>query len=396
MNSSHKPENTARRKLLKGGAIFIAGAASGGAVLNYFLKGNIETKKESISVERNTRNKKYYTSGDVIDTGTERIKIEGWELVPDVRHHAPNKRNRNIETDFLLIPHNIGFNLHRGSYSPTPGLVGPTKILVFPHYRDGVAYLRFTERQDGEITNEGTCEIRVKYYTQRSSKSKLANVCSEVPLEDSTFDRISGLHGVFTKFASEPTVFIRRERKHGYGAYNPDAIHLPSRIFINPKHQNEGIIVLFHELAHGLIYEVTVADKQTANMAMYRAYEHLVKRSGVEIASVKSLLLFGHSQKRRENPYFSIFDESTYINVNGIQRNPTLNYRELFATTLTVFRFFPDQFIERFEGFSLRHKSALVQVGRAVFECLDFLNDDPKELARLLPKHARLKKALGI
>ena len=74
--------------------------------------------------------------------------------------------------------------------------------------------------------------------------------------------------------------------------------------------------------------------------------------------------------------------------------HPYGNYDEMFASALTVFRFFPDEFINRYEKLGGDIKKAVRNAANSVLNVVETVNTDEAALQTLLPEYRTLKTAL--
>lgn len=169
---------------------------------------------------------------------------------------------------------------------------------------------------------------------------------------------------------------------------------MPSIIFTNPKFSNEGIIKLFHELCHSIFLKSILYNQNNPrlNMELYNAYKTLIKESGLANLILISKLT-GPLKEIEDNDYFSIFDESSYISGIDISYgHPYSDHNELFASALTVFRYFPDEFIERYRKLSSDKQKVIGEVVKTIFSVLESINSD--NINNLLPKYNSLKNLI--
>jgi hypothetical protein len=70
---------------------------------------------------------------------------------------------------------------------------------------------------------------------------------------------------------------------------------------------------------------------------------------------------------------------------------PTSRENELFSSALTIFRFFPSEFIQRYNQLNEKEKGLVREVVHAVFNVLKFLNPNIDDIKRLIPEYESLK-----
>jgi len=206
------------------------------------------------------------------------------------------------------------------------------------------------------------------------------------------------LHAVFDKFIFPPVVYIFEvtdvKKRGGINVIEENRIELPSIIFTNPIFTNEGLIVLTHELAHSIVKEIIYNKDQEANKRLFDAYAGLVKAAGwdIPIPSFSNPAL-------ETSPYFTIFDESHYVKREEPQESynihfyghPYSDHTELFSSALTVFRFFPSEFIKGYNQLNEEQKGLVREAVHAIFNVLEFLNPNIDDIKRLIPEYESLR-----
>jgi len=285
---------------------------------------------------------------------------------------------------------------------------GYWEMIVLPSDENREIYLHFKETEiiNGEekIISREIYPIRLDFYTYRPPTKEefktmkeefdWIRIYSEIPLPEDLLQKLHQLHRVFDKFTFPPKVYIfevEDEESRG-GSYGGDKIELPSNIFTCPIFSNEGITKLFHELSHSVVDAIISNTRdQRANRILFTAYEQLVRKAGWKIP-VPTFSLLGAPEEIENNPYFSIFDESSYV--KKVQKNyghPYSDHNELFASALTVFRFFPYEFVQRYNQLASGQK-VVASVVRAIFDALESINPKREDINDLLPQQALLRK----
>ncbi|MBI5051622.1 hypothetical protein HZC08_02575, partial [Candidatus Micrarchaeota archaeon] len=74
--------------------------------------------------------------------------------------------------------------------------------------------------------------------------------------------------------------------------------------------------------------------------------------------------------------------------------HPYSNEMELFASALTVFRFFPKQFVEYFDSSGEERKKVVAAAGLEVIRIVEKMAPDPEVARELLPEVEMIKTRL--
>ncbi|MBI2048053.1 MAG: hypothetical protein HYT27_02845 [Parcubacteria group bacterium] len=186
---------------------------------------------------------------------------------------------------------------------------------------------------------------------------------------------------------------VNEERRRGsmYSLPN-NTIEAPYVMFSAPLYENEGERRVFHDLVHAI--EKAMQEKSSENIQLLRnAYEYLVLHAGFNSMSDK----LHFSNKTENNPYFKIFDESSYTPPfrPSPYGHPYASHSELFASALTIFRFFPDEFIRRFRELNPHAQETVRFVTKQLFEGLLLYNPDIKALQKLIPRYEEVLNGIS-
>ncbi|MBI4360104.1 MAG: hypothetical protein HY564_03350 [Candidatus Jacksonbacteria bacterium] len=164
-------------------------------------------------------------------------------------------------------------------------------------------------------------------------------------LPERLYEKINAL---IAPFRSLTPMTPRRPFKPVYIYHDPDVynalyhtegecVAMTDAYFVNPRYVDEGFQALYHECAHAMIARIQSIEELLLPLH--------------EVSSVyKQLSDLGEYYNTHGVPRspWDIFDESNYVGYKeDTAGHPWSDYNELFASALTVFRFFPDAFIER-------------------------------------------------
>jgi hypothetical protein len=70
---------------------------------------------------------------------------------------------------------------------------------------------------------------------------------------------------------------------------------------------------------------------------------------------------------------------------------PTSRENELFSSALTILRFFPSEFIQRYNQLNEEQRGLIREVVRAILNVLEFLNPNTGDIELLIPEYKSLK-----
>jgi hypothetical protein len=353
------------------------------------------------------REMRFYRSGEIILNHITPIEIRGWRLIfnrKQVENYYQKFPNRNFS--FTLINPNVSKSPEIGSFGAFE--VGGDhrnywEMVGLPPGRNKIIYLHF---QESEIINgkeriifNKVYPITLTFYTykpRKKEKYEIIRIYSEIPLPEDQLKELHQLHEAFERFGLPSTVYIfevkEENLRSGVNIYTEDRIELPSNIFTRPIFTNEGVMKLFHELCHGIIKIIIFNQKnQRVNIELFNTYKQLVKEAGWDIP-MPAFSFFGPPEEIENNPYFSIFDESSYTKAYQDYGHPYSDYNELFASALTVFRFFPNEFVQRYNQLTDEQKKQVASVVRVIFNALESINPNHNDINNLLPQQDLLRK----
>lgn len=412
-----------RREFLKGSTTFLGGAVVG---------GTLDRIHEAI---RDAEPAKIYTDGEVIETPQFPIDIEGWNLIFRPHPFREATKDKNNDRYFLSIPDENG-TLETGSFSGmTYQFLDKERenkayiaMRVLPHSNNEDYFFRLFQRanlgeqleaadtqlvvlnrvsRDGDrIVGIQSYPIAIKFYTYQPKPhtpefiGRHRVVYSEIPLQNTILEEIHRHIWLFSSFnfLKRPVpVFIRNEAEERGGVFDYDnyRIHLPSVIFTNPEFENEGLAKLDHELAHAIMQGLGANSvDQRLNIRIYNAYKDLVEGAGFQFPFRPNILGSIPTELLR---FFEIFDESSYVEFNNKSGSdyghPWQNFHELFASGLTVLRYFPHKFVEKYNNLPEDKRKlvkevveAIISVPRAYYK---------EKFSKILPEHQQILESLN-
>ena len=344
-----------------------------------------------------------YESGDTIEHRVTPIQIKGWRLLfPLFSVKDYPKINPDETIEFIL--HNSGnknyhdLSLIGNSVKGSLGVLIDDKLyyelLAFPDV-NRQPYLIIREGKNNIITSSKVFPINF-YYDTYSPLFGNPRVYSEIPIDKAILKRIHEISESFDAFSNPLSIYIYRfdgdEVMQGYHLSGFDYNRIHSNHFLKPRFEDDGVLGIFHELAHGIMSDKILSNKeQYSNQTLMKAYNRLRKASEVYIGETPEdeFIITPLS------PYFNIFTESSYVGHLAKKEvragHPWDNHNELFASALSVFRFFPYEFMHRYAELDEQKQDLIGKACKAVFGVLEFVNLNKKDLTRLLPKYEELK-----
>lgn len=402
-----------RRKALETLAAIAGSATSAGIIgIGCGISGNNE---KSVARE--------YKSGEAIEGLPVPVDVDGWSVYIDggsMREYA--RKNPENSLEFFLIGRQSGdFPSIRSRYGALASYANRVErngknhwkmsAIPFSDYSSDV-FLVFKQKKGEEAVSSAAFPLNLEVFAYREKHDR-QRICSEVPLEERLLKEIHEEHKAFDNFTVPYITYIYKsekelgmtddffEEKRGGVCMNNEArIYLPSIIFTNPKSANEGIIKMYHELAHVIMHRVINDDSdQRLNIATFNAYAALVEAAGYEIP-MPTFNLLGPSEEVETNPCFSIFDESNYLKGKVDRRfiqgygHPYSSHNEMFASAIAVFRFFPDEFTSLYQNLNAPAKKAVRNAARTVLSIVETINPNEDKLRLLLPEYELLKSEL--
>lgn len=225
----------------------------------------------------------------------------------------------------------------------------------------------------------------------------------ESPPSQELLKKIKDMCKDFSNF--EPPIVVRLVKKEtGMSTATMDIIDGKVEVIINierftaPEFDQEGEIVLSHELAHGIIDQDPEEPNNLPREKVNQAFRELVQE-------IQSLGPPPYDSKEfieelENNPkyLFNIFDESSYIrpkreaNIQHIG-HPYNGSREFFASALNTFRYFAGEFSKRYIELNDKQKKLIRNAGVSVLNLAGHYNKSgDKSLQELLPEINLLRK----
>lgn len=202
-----------------------------------------------------------------------------------------------------------------------------------------------------------------------------------------SMEELNQLHQTFQNYLPiAPLKIVQSEECDGHSV---DQVQVNSGCFTNEEFSEQGMQTVYHELAHSLQDHGNEPSHLEEYLHVGDAYTVLKRASDP--------FLMGISEY---SPLFKIFDESTYVlDSNPDYGHPYDNQYELFASALTIFRFYPKEFAEKYQNLNTNnpHAGLVRDAATAVLDVLQIINPDkPNEMRKILPSYDRIRKVLEL
>jgi hypothetical protein len=383
MSESEAPVQD-RRGFLKNVGV----AAAAVAVLSR-LRGDAPPPREQ---PKPPAEKLSWASGETIQTPIVPVTIDGWSLkVSNTALASYGKDHPRNDALFRFANRRVGVAGPVVTKANT--VIGDTSImfgLPSKNTYDPYAYLSLTQSEPGPTGHAlTTYPIEFRYFTDQSDKQG-PRFYSEVPLPETRLQEITKELSVFAELLSNPPLplYIHNTDTPKDRGGNFDnqkyEVHLPKTVFAEPLYANEGIMLITHEFAHGVLDRVLAnRSRPEVTRSISEAYEDWVraaKQADPQNTSIKlpmpSFSASGVPESIENNPVFSLFDESNYVkpinppegyDSHGGHGHPFSNYSELFASATSVLRWHPEEFIKRYTELPDEFKPVMNNVVQQVF-----------------------------
>lgn len=397
-----------------------AGAGAAATLFGFAVKDRL-SPQDSPPPETNLKEPKQqvYRSGETIEDPATPITIDGWQLLFDDEmlksYTKAGEKNVNFS---LFVPQSLGPVRQvwggGGSYisqeADEKGKVYRRMPALPPD--KGEVYLRFTEKDRlGDVTREGIYIINLQSYTYEATRRGLFDpkIFSEIPLDQSQFKEVFEHAKMLKNFLPDsPRIYILKHReglqRSGYHAREERYEALMSIKLTEPLYPNEALMSLDHELSHGIMDSIMQdSADQRVNVQIWQAYEEVLKEAGFKVPMPVPKLL-PPPREALNLPTFAIFREGSYtqekygLEADGMHGHPYTNSTELFASGLTVLRFFPNEFINRFTKLTPSQKKAVRAAFHAFLAVLEDQAKTPeieKAIQTLLPQIDELREKVG-
>ncbi len=407
-----------RRQLLK----YLGTAAAGAAT--YKLGETVLTPRSEEKAEQ-----EFYQDGEIIEDPVARVRIEGWLLLidlEDINNYLadPDKGRATfmIEGSEVkqIIPLRINSDLKPTDFVTVnrDGRQYLVNSLLPSRTSDTVRVTFAEEAYRSRETKETERTYTIKPVNHHQSYMTNTHILSEVELPEAIFKQIDEIAGYFDPYLKflRPSVYVLHPVDQ-LATYNASAnstdnyVTITADSFQKPRYSQDGDDSLFHEMSHCVIRQLQGEfqrhDKGTAAyLDFYRSYETLMQHSRLplpyyETRMKQSLEEANRSEKSAAFKLVRLFDESTYIDNKDIRENgaraghPYDRYDELFASTLTVLRFYAVEFVHNYEALPSTDDRKIVRnVVFSALGCLKQLNPDKQAAQILIPDLEYIRTSL--
>jgi hypothetical protein len=454
-----KRKMESRRSFLKRALGGVGGAAvilGGGVVV---LKNSIDTqtpKQKAKKAERQQEEKdneelppleiiedaREYKSGDHIRTPAGAIEIDGWKVAmgdmavsgmsyfalsgeknytlrfkspEDGKSWAVYTSGERKEVDFPV--YNTldvrGRHENQKMFYLLPNLRSPVMVLEvfeFPGDKASLEQEIFTKEEDLKKirrAHKRQASKMHRYHIRLSGSAsslknseKVPRVFAEGKIPQSGLDKVADVHRLAGAFHPVAPVYVYGEgdndpywkvaapNQHFDPGYN--RVALSHREFTHPDVPGQAEQVACHEICHSIMYGSKFEGTQN------EAYKKV--REGFFNISKQA---DPGREKSWNDPAFIIFREFSYYKVKPDAKkvlpagHPWDNPDELFASAVTVFRYYSKDFVGQLEKLNPKTKTVVKEAAQNIFGLLRSMNPDPVVLKRFIPNIEAIEKAVG-
>ncbi|MDO8523733.1 MAG: twin-arginine translocation signal domain-containing protein [bacterium] len=383
---------------------FIAGTAAAAA-------GGAAAAKITESFFREVPQKRIYREGDVINVHGAKIRIKGWSLIVDLREmRIPESEFRFELINRPLIERPEIGKYYRAFYSENDN--GTLSLSMLPDSSDPV-YLLYTQyqyrltsggdgvRRDVDVEKIPTAiEIYPIVLTSyaKPDRDGVTRDFYEVNLGSDVGRALHEQRKAFAPFLAlnyYHQLYVH-DSPSGHSAHTlPDVrqIHIESGCFVNPTFEDEGLVAAFHERSH--MVRKTIQDArllQGAYVHLQNAYESILRLERSSAYKPFQVFTESHYAKNKHSFFSNLQDAHEAVTPMG---HPYDDANELFASTATVMRFFPDEFVQKYRSLPGIEKEVAQKAVHAVLGAFCALATGEKELVMLFPKYKRITEAVG-
>ncbi|MEK6979514.1 MAG: hypothetical protein AABW86_04795 [Candidatus Micrarchaeota archaeon] len=410
---------TVKHRIIAGTVLFL-GASIGtvSMVGNPFSKGRQDPVLEELPAQ-NPKGK-IYGDGDVIKTPIGDIKIMGWKLAFDLDKDGCSDQHHKRMERYQFTLFRDDKDLGRADWCTLLIVYDPDFHIQLDMERpDNPAYLRVEHIQDYLVLDQNTYQIKPTVFVYDGFATSGLRIYSDHCLTSSTLSGANATYWAFENFgATEPPIVVHDYAESGH--YAPTTIVLPSKELISTRTIYDGTEYLTHELGHGLYrtldHSVDLFPYQAqcwppkAIESIHMAYSSL--RNAFKLEKPWLILrdqltyqftftvftIFSPDFIRpyafEYSTYFAMFDESNYMTKGVRLGHPYTHPTELFASALTVFRFYPREFIARYELLSDEIRGVVREAALFILDALEVADNGRGKVSILIPEYELLKVVL--
>lgn len=325
---------------------------------------------------------KYLTSGDQFQTPVGPVTIDGWRImIPksglDQYLGLLPRRGRTLEfvtTEYSGLFSNrlLLENEHviEGDSATSPNDNNTFVLYALPRYdshreTDEPTHLIFTETEGSSLFHSHLWHIKPRYWTDSSSGAKTP-FYSEVEMSQSQLGRIgSNLLPFYDYFAMNPTAYIMNDGPTASEKAD-EKIHIrstdnyvvfPASIFQDPKLTNDIDLIIYLAMGRKMMDEERF---RTGVIAANETRIYQLDEPQVNAGPENTSTYYIPSYQLSENHLYFASDYDPSI--------------PLFPRLLTILRFFPQIFLERFGRLPESDKKAVAKDIDAFFLVLECLH----------------------
>ncbi|HEV7424256.1 MAG TPA: hypothetical protein VGO21_03640 [Candidatus Paceibacterota bacterium] len=383
-----------------------------------------------------------YKSGDYINTPAGAVELQGWRVamgdvavsgmsyfaVSGAKNYTLKFRSPEDGKSWTVFTSGEGEEVNFPPYQTLDirGLYENQKTFyLLPNLRNPVIVLEVSEfpgdkapiEQEIFAEKEDIKKIRRKHKKQASkmhryrirlhgsinspkNNENIPRVFAEGKIPRAELDKVADIHRLAGAFRPVAPVYVYGESdndpywqavksdQHFDPSYN--RVALSYHEFMHPDVPGQAQQIAFHEICHSIMQGAKLEGPQdVAYKKMSEGFSNIRQQANP------------NREELWNDPAFVIFREFSYYKTKPNAKkvlpagHPWDNANELFASALTVFRYYSKEFMERLERFDPPTKAIVIQQIQNIFGLLRSMNSDPEVLKRFIPNIDNFKKIIG-
>lgn len=388
-----------------------------------------------------------YQSGDTIEDITTKIEIEGWNIFFDensVWDYQRNNPGRGVSVELISRAQSPLFpaNLHSPNYDGDHRKDGRARKMLQPlpsedipfGSRTDYAFVIVKETEGDKLIRVASYPVALPFHNFETADDRNRRVLSEVQLDSSLLEPIFKMQKSFEElgYSRMPHVYIRNTQdEFARAVYGTDtAIAVPSVVLTNPKIKDEGLMLIFYNLAayvtEGGVFTRDYKADTRAETQFHESFKDFLRAIGFDgekyfgnnryddlrdverkdpdkAQEIVRKRTEDYENQLRGHSLFRTFGIVTYdqypagtVRVN--ENDLLFSSVPFFQSVLTVFRFYPVEFIQRYSSLKPEDKAVATSLGRSTLGYLESIvknerrAEPEKSISGVLPSYPVLKQ----
>ncbi|MBI2655314.1 hypothetical protein HYX06_02720 [Candidatus Woesearchaeota archaeon] len=386
----------------------------------------------------NSGSTRVYRSGETIDDRVAKISVAGWGITYDWNETLDylGRTGRKVDVVFKAektVPA-LG-DLFVGETAYRDGKRYET-FRALPTTINDRAYVHIFESEGDKndpfdnaknrIVAERVYPVALDFHTsgdpfRRTLGGHTPNrnhiaIFSEIPLDQGLLGKVLELHSLFSELGFAPPIYIENATDQGiFPSSRSDGIRIASAVM---TYEKEGLAKLYAELSRQLPEQLLWKDiDPRANTRLRDIHSNLMQSAQFDNSKYQGFVnpanrmteeqWRDYKEKVAGTPTVKIFDLDSYIKgdinfrVDSRYQSNSMYFRErdLFASAMAVFRYYPEEFLDRFRKMNPTERVMVFNVGNAVLDYLaSFAGEgvrDQLKLTGVLPYYHVIKQELN-